>query len=178
LYKGFGDDKVERRKATVRAILAGPSEIFRVALMQCADEREARLPLEIEVSTQSEDLESREERRRRRLYGTAFEGGVINLEGQDTVLQTFTIKCSSGNNMKVRKLLKKLVIDSKEHEKNNFLYLAARQDIDDESSFALVQRYASIEDLRRYQRSAIVKLWGEKMRPLLDRPMDVYVTNE
>ena len=146
--------------------------------MQCADEREARLPLEIEVSTQSEALDNREERRRRRLYGTAYEGGFINVEGQDTVLQTLTIKCIEGNEIKVRKLLNKLAIDSKQREKENFLYLAARQDANNKSTFALVQRYADVEDMRRYQGSATVKLWGEKMRPLLDGPMDVYVTNE
>ena len=179
-YKGYDREHMQSRMSALRALFSGPLEVYRVSKIDDIDTRDAREPLFVEFySSIDDDVDSVERRRRQRLGKTPSNNkSAIDMDSSKYVLQTLKIEIAEGYEIKARKLLKRLNDDSRNGLRDKILYSSIRQDDNDRTKYTLTQRFKSIDQLRQYQNSFQFCLWSEKMREVLDSPMDVLVTTE
>ncbi len=176
-YKGIDSKDPESRMCAIKALLTGPLEVYRVANMDDLETREARKPLAMEVDTRflhNSKFDKVEERRRQRLYGTAYDQEE-NSSDTSVVTQTLSFQVIEDGELRTRSLLKRLIKDSSVVEQSNFLYIATSQDENDRTKFKIIQKFKDSDQLLDYQTSATFELWAEKMREILTSPIDVIV---
>lgn len=145
-----------------RTLLFGALELYRVGLL--------------------EDKEAIEIRRIRALppLSMNIDSNTLLSQGISPVglLFTASMTAKEGNEYKVRRLLECLANDTREKCSGLVSSVVVDQDGEDRRNFLLLQRFPSVDAMRKYQNTLVFKTWSQKTVPLLDGPMGLYLANE